>query len=89
MRVTKLKLEDLAVDSFATGRIPSLGGTVRGHWEQLGEEPASMPEGTCVETCTTTFTGPDTCEWTCNDNTCGIKCPTGAADPRCGGTGTA
>ena len=84
MRMTKLKLEDLTVDSFSTGRVPSLSGTVRGHWEQLGDEPASMPEGTCVETCTTAFTGTDTCKWTCNDDTCG-DCPTGPNYPRCTG----
>jgi hypothetical protein len=82
MRITKLKLDALTVDSFDTGRIPSLSGTVHGHYEVIGE-PASWPEGTCVDTCTTAFTGTVTCKWTCNDDTCGDSCRTGANDPRC------
>jgi hypothetical protein len=84
MRITKLKLEDLSVDSFATGQVPTLGGTVRGHLQQVISEP-SLPEGTCNNDtgCCPPPTYLPTCMWTCVDDTCDASCPTGPNDPRC------
>lgn len=89
MRQLKLDIEALEIETFATGQGAHRFGTVKGHQEDAAAEvpvPPSWPEGTCVETCTTAFTGTPTCKWTCNDDTCG-DCPTGANDPRCGGGG--
>lgn len=85
MRKLTLNVEDLSVESFTINGGRRHGGTVRGYWEDaaaLVPPPASMPEGTCVETCTSAYTGTVTCKWTCDDNTCG-SCPSGPNDPRC------
>lgn len=75
MRMTKLKLDDLAVESFATGRIPNTGGTVRGHQDAFTGAVADGMEPFASEYAT--------CRWTCDDLTCGIACPTGVADKAC------
>jgi hypothetical protein len=83
MRIKKLKLEDLAVDSFTTGQVPTIRGTVRGHLQQVISDSISFPEGTCNDTgCCPYLTIPAPCRWTCADDTCG-DCPTGPNDPRC------
>lgn len=89
MRQLKLDIEALEVESFATGQGGHRLGTVRGHQDAFAAavvtapaEPASWPEGTCVDTCTTAYTLPNTCMWTCNDNTC-MSCNSGPCDPRC------
>ena len=82
MRQLKLNIEDLSVESFATYAEEAHRGTVHGYVYDIA--PASMPEGTCVETCTTAYTDPATCCWTCNDDTCiSSPCPSGPNDTRC------
>lgn len=78
MRQLKLNVEDLSVESFTTSTGRPSRGTVNGY----AVAPASMPEGTCVQTCTSAYTSPATCCWTCDDATCG-NCPTGPNDPGC------
>jgi hypothetical protein len=79
MRKFKLRVEDLSIESFQTGGNGSSAGTVQGQMM----EAASMPEGTCVATCTTAYTGTPTCKWTCDDATCGMNCETGPNYPGC------
>ena len=63
MKSLKLELDDLEVESFMTTDAESVRGTVGGY------EP-SMPEGTCVPTCTAAMTVPATCLGTCDDPQC-------------------
>jgi hypothetical protein len=76
MRMTKLKLEDLAVESFATGRVPNAGGTVRAHQDAFTEAAVDGMDFLDASDY-------PTCRWTCDDATCGIACPTGVADKAC------
>jgi hypothetical protein len=79
MNKLKLKLDELAVESFATCGTEREKGTVFA-------EACTCPGVTCANTC------PATCAYTCDDATC-PQCPTCAAtcantcdDPSCNGT---
>lgn len=68
MRMTKLKLEDLVVESFTTGPAANAGGTVRGQQDPF---TGAVADGVAP------FAESDqiTCRWTCDDLTCGTVCP--------------
>lgn len=79
MKRFHLKLEDLAVETFAvTPAGDRRIGTVFGNEESLETEsdwcggdvsPTCVGgAGSCVNTCD--FTCANTCKWTCDDNTC-------------------
>ena len=78
MRMTKLKLEDLVVDSFTTGLVPNAGGTVRAN-----QDPFTGPAAYGMDNLAAFGSEDATCQWTCDDLTCGVKCPTGVNDPEC------
>jgi hypothetical protein len=85
MKTIKLDLDHLKVDSFEVMPEDAGGrGTVRGFAFDAIADPGtvSSPGGTCDprESCgcpTQAWTCPDTCKWTCDDNTCVDTCVTG------------
>lgn len=78
MKKLKLMVDDLTVESFGTGPLEAVRGTVGGR-----NEPAytASCDGTCVASCVSCV---DTCQNTCWDscwgtcdtcyNTCGLGC---------------
>jgi hypothetical protein len=76
MKKLKLSLEELRVESFATGAATRAEGTVHGH------APQTRNQNTCQATCAATclFSCEGTCQYTCKCvftepvQTCGEPC---------------
>ena len=90
MRQLKLRLEELQVESFATGAENALKGTVHAHQEE-GDSPTYPPYHTCDScppafTCDTTCPPMHTCETCPPKYTCDWPCSPATANQTCGPT---
>jgi hypothetical protein len=87
MKRLKLRLDELAVESFQTAKTSSGIGTVRGHEAEFEGFGDNAELGAVIGGISAAdgHTCPATCEWTCQNLTCGSTCPSGAV--KCAGDG--